>query len=218
MRDHSMTECHHAALEACLGQVVALETGARLDRLSDIVTHWTRRINLIAPSSVGIIWARHILDSAQLFNFLPPGTTRWADLGSGGGFPGLVIAIMAADLHPDLRVTLVESDARKAAFLGTAANTLGLDVTVHRARAENLAPLGADVVSARAVAPLPRLLDHVDRHMTDGGRAILPKGASHASELAAAQKSWHFRCETIASRTDPAAVILIIEGLSRERD
>ncbi len=194
---------------------VSRETAARLDAFCAALGRWAPRINLIARGTLPDLWQRHILDSAQLLPLAPPQARSWADLGSGAGFPGLIVAILAAEVAPRLEVTLVESDARKAAFLGEAARAAGVAVRVIAARAEAATPLGAEVVSARALAPLPQLLPLVHRHLAPGGTALLPKGATHRRELDDALERWRFSVQKHPSRTDPAAVVLAIGDLAR---
>ena len=152
--------------------------------------------------------------SAQLLP-LAPTFQHWSDLGSGAGFPGLVIAILTAERHPLPRVTLVESDQRKAAFLNEIRRELDLQVTVEARRAEDLAPLQADIVSARALADLPRLLTLAHRHLAPGGTCLFPKGANAAAEIARARDGWRFDLTLIPSITDHNAHILKIESLER---
>jgi 16S rRNA (guanine527-N7)-methyltransferase len=194
---------------------VSRETRGRLEVFADTLRKWQPRINLVSHGTLPDLWQRHIADSVQIFALRPHGASHWADLGTGGGFPGLVVAILAAEAAPDLRVSLVESDRRKAAFLAAAARAAGVRPEIHAERIEKLAPLGADVLSARALAPLPELLSHAQRHLAPGGRALFPKGASHEAELAAALASWRFRVQKHPSRTDPAGVILAVDGVSR---
>ncbi|MGR3484316.1 MAG: 16S rRNA (guanine(527)-N(7))-methyltransferase RsmG [Paracoccaceae bacterium] len=184
------------------------DSAERLDAFARLVRRWNPRINLVAPASLAALETRHIADSLQLIEGAPEGV--WADLGSGGGFPGIVVAI--ARPGP---VHLIESDARKAAFLRTAIRELGLDATVHAARAEALPPLGARVVSARALAPLPRLLPLVARHLAPGGTAILPKGRHAMEEIDTARADWNFRESTRPSITDPDARVVTIKDLQR---
>ena len=198
-----------------LDRDVSRETEERLAHLVALIEKWNPRINLIAKSTVPEIWTRHILDSAQLFDLAPVGAERWADLGSGGGFPGLVVAILAKAERPGLKATLVESDARKAAFLTTAVRELALNADVRAERIESLPPIQADVLSARALAPLATLLGHAERHLRPGGTALFAKGATHGAELAAALETWRFSYEKHPSKTDPRAVILSIEGIAR---
>lgn len=193
---------------------VSRETEAQLAAFTALVARWTPRINLISPASLPEIDTRHILDSAQLLAFAPPHWSHWADLGSGGGFPGLVIAILARETQPVARITLVESDQRKATFLRTAIRELSLAAEVHAARAETIAPLAADVLTARALAPLPALLPLALRHLAPGGRALFPKGRRAADEIAEARRTWRFDLTSHPSRTDPEARILQIEGIA----
>ena len=186
----------------------------RLAALEALVRRWTEKINLIAPSTLPDLWTRHIADSAQLWPLMPDGATTWADLGSGGGFPGLVIAALAADTGAP-RVTLIESDGRKCAFLRTAIRELALPATVLDQRVESAPTQSAPVVSARALAPLPALLPFVARHLAPGGTALLPKGREVSAEIEAARaQGWHFTAEEIPSRTDPSARILRVSDIS----
>ena len=194
---------------------VSRETQDRLDLLASLIRKWSPRINLVAPATLAQLEDRHIADSAQLFALMPPTARHWADLGSGAGLPGLVIAILAREQAPDLAVTLVESDQRKAAFLRTAASACDVAPRILAARIETLPPLQADVLSARALAPLPRLLAHAERHLAPQGVAIFPKGARHPQELEEALALWSFTVHKIPSRTDPRGTILVISGVAR---
>ncbi len=182
----------------------------RLEAYADLLRNWSRRINLVSPGDINRLWQRHILDSAQLADLLPPSARRLADLGSGAGLPGLVLALMTA-----LETHLVERDQRKAAFLREAARQLRVPVTVHAAHAAALPPMMADVVTARAVAPLPSLLPLVMRHLRSGGIALLPKGRSVDRELTEVEGSWKMRVERFPSRTDSSATILRLSELAR---
>jgi 16S rRNA (guanine527-N7)-methyltransferase len=195
-------------------QDVSRETLARFDRYAALLEKWNPAINLVSKSTLAEMWTRHLLDSAQIFDLCPPDAQSWADLGSGGGFPGLVVAILAAERAPDLRVTLVESDVRKATFLNTVAREVGVSVMIRPDRIESLSPLASDVLSARALAPLDQLLSFAARHLAPGGLALFPKGASYADELAKARANWAFSVEETQSKTDPNAVILGIKGLA----
>jgi 16S rRNA (guanine527-N7)-methyltransferase len=196
------------------GVPVSRETYDRMQAYADLLRKWNARINLVSPASIPDLWDRHIADSAQLFPLAPPART-WVDLGSGGGLPGLVCAILAQQHHPQTRFVLIESDKRKCAFLQSAAHALALPVQVLPQRAEQAPPQGADVVTARAMAPLVALLPHVARHVSPTGCAILPKGRNHAQELEAARAEWHFDCTAQPSVTDPDARCLIIRNLTR---
>ena len=189
---------------------VSRETRSRLDSYAELLRKWSPRINLVSPKTLEDIKARHFDDSLQLLRFLPSGTRRLVDLGSGAGFPGLPIAIAACDLFPKLEVHLVESDQRKAAFLRTVSRETKTPVKIHTGRAEVIAPLQGDTVSARALAPLAALLPMVQRHLKRDGFALLPKGRNYAQELADARRRWQFTCKILPSQTDPGAVILRI--------
>ena len=197
------------------GPTVSRETADRLETFARTLRTWNATISLVSRKDVADLWPRHIADSIQLFDLRRPSDRHWVDIGTGGGFPGLVVAILAQEMAPDLCVTLVESDRRKAAFLGAAARACGVTPRILTARAETLAPLGADVLSARALSPLPGLLAHADRHLAGGGRAIFPKGARCEAEIRSALASWRFTVHKIPSRTDPDGVVLVIEGVSR---
>jgi 16S rRNA (guanine527-N7)-methyltransferase len=195
------------------GLTVSRETLDALDLFRDRLLRWTRQINLIAPATTPQAWTRHIVDSAQLFPLAPRNADSWCDLGSGGGLPGIVVAIIAREYVPVRRHLLVESDRRKAAFLIQVSRELGLNCTVMPQRAENAAPACADVVSARALAPMAELLPMVARHLAPGGCALLPKGRAWATEVDAAHRMWEFALEEIDSVTDPDARILRLTEL-----
>lgn len=187
---------------------VSRETSERLESFAALLRKWNGAINLVSKSTLDDLWSRHILDSAQLATFFPVGKAIWADLGSGGGLPGLVLAIMAHDLKPELSFQLVEADQRKATFLRHVVRELALNVTVSSERIENLPPIGADVLSARALAPLSALCGHAVRHLCPGGIAIFPKGSNSADEIADARKLWSFDVEAFPSLTSDEAAIL----------
>lgn len=197
------------------GRVVSRETWEVLTRFAALVRRWNPAINLVSRASVPELWQRHIVDSAQLFGFCPAGARSWVDLGSGGGFPGLVIAILAGEGMPGLKVTLVESDARKATFLRQAAVALSVSADVRCARIEALEPMCADVISARALAPLSELIGHAHRHLGTEGLAIFPKGARFSEEVADARKMWSFDLELKGSLSDPDAAIVMIRKIRR---
>jgi 16S rRNA (guanine527-N7)-methyltransferase len=197
------------------GLNVSRETLEKLEGYCALLTKWNAKINLVAPSTIPDLWPRHIVDSAQIFRHAPKSARLWVDLGSGGGLPALVCAILAQEALPECRFTLVESDKRKAAFLLSAARELQLSLTVVSDRAETLAPQQADIVSARALAPLPQLLAWVARHLAENGVALLPKGKNYATELAAARAEWQFEDTVFESQTDPLARLLILKGISR---
>ena len=201
--------------ELFLGRDVSRETSERLDYFVELLKKWSKSINLVSRSTMEHVWHRHIADSAQIWPLAPESAYTWADLGSGGGLPGMVIAILAHEFRPALRVTLVESDLRKSAFLATASRELDLTATVLAKRIEEVPPLKADVVSARALAPLDRLLPLAARHLGENATGLFPKGVKHVDELEAALASWRFTHETYKSKTESEAVIYKIGGLSR---
>lgn len=202
-------EAFHAARN------VSRETLDRLRAYESLLRKWNPAINLVAKSTLEDMWSRHFLDSTQIYDLAPKNALRWADLGSGGGFPGLVVAILAVGDDRHLAVTLVESDQRKAAFLMAAARELGLKLVVRADRIESLPPLNADVLSARALAPLEQLIGHAERHLSPHGVALFPKGANHAAEMKQALEKWRFSYEASPSATDADAVIYQIMGVSR---
>lgn len=202
--------------EAFRGQVdVSRETVERLTELETLLRKWNAAINLVSPQTLAQVWTRHFLDSAQLFDLADRKPALWGDLGSGGGFPGLVIGVLAKERWPDMRLVLVESDKRKCAFLLAAIRALDLHASVRAERIEATAPLQAQVLSARALAALPQLLDFADRHLAEDGVALFPKGNRWRKEVALAQKSWSFTVETHPSKTEADAVILKIRGVQR---
>ncbi|NNE88549.1 MAG: 16S rRNA (guanine(527)-N(7))-methyltransferase RsmG [Silicimonas sp.] len=188
---------------------VSRETIERFDIYAALLKQWTKRINLVAPNTMPTLWRRHFLDSAQLERFMS--SSVWVDLGSGGGFPGAVLAI----LSPETPVALVESDQRKAAFLRTVARETGVGFRVYPERAEILEPLNAGRLSCRALASLNDLLGYAERHLAPDGRAIFMKGASAQAEIDQALEHWRFDCETYPSQTNPEAVILNIGDIKR---
>lgn len=195
------------------GVDVSRETEARLGQLVELVRKWTAHINLVSAKSLSEIWDRHVLDSLQLFKFLPGGTRHWADLGSGGGFPGLAICIVAKEHMPMMKVTLVESDLRKATFLRTVVRELDLSAVVKAVRIEAAEPLMADVLSARALGPLNQLLTFSERHLAEAGICLFPKGRQVKQEIDAARLNWHFELTSYPSTTDPEAQILRVENI-----
>ncbi|MBV1796022.1 16S rRNA (guanine(527)-N(7))-methyltransferase RsmG [Siccirubricoccus sp. G192] len=188
---------------------VSRETEAKLHDFLALLQRWNARINLVAEADMAVLWRRHMLDSLQLAPLLPRGDGTITDLGSGAGFPGLVLALATG------RPThLVESDRRKAAFLIEAASTLGLHrVSVHPLRIEAAALPPSAVLTARALAPLPDLLRYAHRLLAPDGIALFPKGRSVAQELTAAARGWNMRIERFPSRTDASSTILRISEI-----
>ncbi|MBD0864263.1 MAG: 16S rRNA (guanine(527)-N(7))-methyltransferase RsmG [Rhodobacteraceae bacterium] len=193
---------------------VSRETFKRLDQFTQLLKKWNSRINLVSRNTISNFWTRHIMDSLQVYRAGKPGQ-NWVDLGSGGGLPGLVVAIAALDDNPAMQTHLVESDQRKCAFLHTVIRELSLNAIVHTGRIEVIDPLNADVLSARALAPLPMLLKFSMRHLAQNGLAVFPKGESWQIEMNNVRNAWRFDCETIKSEIEPRAVVLKIRRVSR---
>ncbi|MBA4491010.1 16S rRNA (guanine(527)-N(7))-methyltransferase RsmG [Paracoccus sp. S1E-3] len=186
---------------------VSRETEALLLRYENLIHKWNPTINLVAAGTLAEVHQRHIEDSAQLFRFAQPKSGKWLDLGSGGGLPGIVIAILGRDLP--LPVVLVESDRRKSAFLSTVRRELNLpEVTIKAQRIEQLESGEFNFVSARALAPLRDLLPMISRQLASDGEAWLLKGRSWQQEVEAAKADWSFDIETYQSVTDPESVVL----------
>ena len=193
---------------------VSRETSERLTTFAGLLREWSPRINLVSRASLAQLWTRHILDSAQLLAHAPQDAAHWLDIGTGGGFPGMVCAILGAESHPSLRFTLVESDRRKCTFLRTVARETGVDLEIEAARIEALSPQAADVVSARAVAPLATLFRHAHPHLREDALLLFLKGARHEKEIDEARASWRFTVDARASITEPSARVLICRDLS----
>lgn len=215
---------------------VSRETIARLETYAALLNQWQKTINLVAPKSLADVWHRHFADSAQIYRLAPTGARTWLDLGSGAGFPGLVVAILAAEhgagdtSSPDLRsgppgrmgrrdlaVTLLESDSRKAAFLREVARQTGVTVDIVCARIESPAThdkVGrSDVVSARALAPLGRLLEWACPYFTNDSIGLFLKGREVEAEIAAAEESFAFRFRLEPSLTDPEGRVVVVRNL-----
>ena len=222
---------------------VSRETLERLNTYAGLLETWSRKINLVGRATLPELWRRHMLDSAQLMELLPPPPADRArelvDLGSGAGFPGLVLSILGAG-----RVHLVETNGKKAAFLLEAARVTGADAVVHCCRIEDLPPMAADVVTARALAPLTDLLAlaepllcagtsgretelpnssanekaNNDRNCSHENRPIglFPKGRGAERELTDSQETWKMTIEVIPSRSDPQGRIIRVSGLARK--
>lgn len=197
--------------ELLAGLDVSRETIEKLKSLEALLGKWNPAINLVSRNTIGAAWSRHILDSAQLFQIAP--FRVWADLGSGGGFPGLVVAVLAAELAPDAKVVLVEADQRKATFLREAARNLGVAAQVDAHRIEEVEPLAADVLSARALAPLTVLCGFAGRHLGPGGTAVFPKGQNWQAEVDEARKRWKFDLDVRPSLVEASSVVLVMKAI-----
>lgn len=191
---------------------VSRETLDRLRAFEALLIKWNPKINLVAPGEIPRLWERHILDSVQLFSHARPDFQTWTDMGSGGGFPGIVCAILATETNRDQGFTLIESDKRKSVFLGEAVRNLSLKATIRPIRIETYHGEKVDIVSARALASLDRLLELAHPMMDESTQLLFPKGKRVESELTAARRSWNMSVERIPSLTDPDGVILKLTG------
>jgi 16S rRNA (guanine527-N7)-methyltransferase len=192
---------------------VSRETEQRLDRFVAVLLQWQRTTNLIAPSTVREIWTRHIADSLQLLPLVPD-ARRYVDLGSGGGFPGLVIACALAGTA-DSSIELVESNQKKAAFLREAARATGTAAIVNAKRIEDFVPGAqrADVVTARALAPLDTLLRLAHPLLQQGATGLFLKGQDVASEIQDATRYWEIEADLVQSRTNPDGRIVVVRQI-----
>ena len=184
---------------------------------ADEVRRWTRAINLISETTSEGIWQRHVLDAVQLLKFAPSRVEKWCDMGSGAGFPGIVIATVNKERDPDCTHILIESDSRKAAFLTLQAKALELNCKVVCERLEGAAPAKANVVSARALAPLPKLLHYAHRHAAPAATFLFPKGKGADAEVEPSRRDFDFDIEVHQSETDPQGAILVISNLEPRR-
>ncbi len=192
-------------------------TRRRLDLYATLLVRWQATINLVSPATLPELWTRHIGDCLQVAAALPQ-ARLWADLGSGGGFPGLVTAIVLAD-EPGARVHLVESDKRKAAFLREVGRETGAPVVIHAARIESVVPAltePIEAVSARALAPLPQLLMLAAPLLAAGATGVFPRGETVEAELTASEGARRFRFESVPSRTRSGASLLIVRAAAPE--
>jgi len=189
---------------------VSRETLEQLELFSTLLFRWSERINLVSQADLPVLWTRHILDSLQLVPLAEPLPSHAIDLGSGAGFPGLILALATG-----ISFDLVEADKRKAAFLREAARITQASVQVHAVRAESVLLPPAPLITARALAPLPRLLSLAYRLLAPGGNCLFLKGANAESELTLAESEWHMRVERIPSRTDRTATIYRMSEITR---
>src|SRR5262249_53198697 len=187
---------------------VSRETLERLRAYIDLLTSWNRRINLVGSATLADVWRRHILDCGQLIKHVDRSQRILVDLGSGAGLPGLILGILGLP-----KVHLIEADQRKAAFLREAARVTETPIIIHVGRIESIAPFPADVITARALAPLPELLAWSQQFLATGTVCLFLKGQGLQDELTATQRKWIMQTQSLASLTDPTGHILRVEGL-----
>jgi 16S rRNA (guanine527-N7)-methyltransferase len=197
---------------------VSRETVARLDAFVALLVEWQSRFNLIAASTASLVWTRHIADSLQLVG-LAPKARKWADLGSGAGFPGIPIACVLAG-QADAEVHLIESNNKKAAFLREVIHATGAPALVHAERVAEFSKrcrVGVEVVTARALAPLPKLLSIAYPLLKTGALGLFPKGQDVEAELTEAAKCWSIQASLVPSRTDPKSRVVVIRAAKPKR-
>lgn len=197
---------------------VSRETYQNLETMVSLLCQWQEKFNLVSRNSLADVWTRHIADSAGLFKYLPPEVDSVYDFGSGAGFPGLVLAIMAKDVYPAMHFTLIESITKKTLYLKAVKEALDLNnVTVINARVEELSLSPAGVITARAVASLDKLLNSVFKLSSRQTRLILPKGKSYKMELDEALKKWNFKLSVRKNDESTDGVVLLLENLRRKK-
>lgn len=192
---------------------VSRETLARLKAFVDLLGDWNSRHNLVSAKSLADVWRRHILDSAQLMDFIPDAAASLVDLGSGAGFPGLVLAILLAGAGRQVRIVLYEATRKKCEFLRAAATCTAVDVEVRNQRVEDAPRERFDVITARALAPLDKLLAYAHPFQGSDTLILVLKGQSVEEELTQAAKSWRMNLIRHESRSDPSGVVLAIREL-----
>ena len=200
---------------AYLSTFVSRETLDRLQIYVDMLVKWQKAINLVAPATLPDAWSRHIVDSAQIFPLAAKSSGKWLDMGSGGGFPGLVCAIIAAEKSPDISFHFIESDLRKCAFLRDVARQVGISINVMSRRIEDAPPQNADIISARALSDLSKLCTLSYRHLATDGQCLFLKGQSAPQEIDTAKESWQMSIKTHPSVTSDDGQIIEIKELRR---
>lgn len=206
-------DVHDAASFAAVAKATPAQV-ADLERYRELLVDWNQRMNLVGPATLDIFWSRHAWDSAQILPLEPEART-WADLGTGAGLPGVVLAVLGKG-RPEFHVHLVDSLAKRCRFLTEVVNELALPATVHNSRAEDLA-LPVDIVTARACAPLSRLFGYAQPYLKRGATALFLKGQDVATELEEATGSWNFEADVLPSLSDPRGRIVRVRRLGRGR-
>lgn len=193
---------------------VSRETLERLKAYEVSLHEWQKKFNLVSNASLEDAWNRHFLDSMQLFNFIPKTAKTLCDFGSGAGFPGMVLAIMAKEKTPYLKVSLIESIKKKTLYLNEVNKITEANAVIINDRIENIPPQSFDVITSRAMASLKDLLNYTKKFFGKNTVCIFPKGKSYAEEIAEAEKFWKFDCKIVPSEMSSEGVILIITNLS----
>lgn len=196
---------------------VSRETMDLLKSYQNSLQEWQQRFNLVSDASLADSWNRHFLDSMQLFKFIPNDAKLMYDFGSGAGFPGMVLAVMAKEKTPYLKIKLVESIAKKTLYLNHVRQLTGANVEIINDRIENLPAETADIITSRAMTALDKLLGYAYKFCGSNTRCIFPKGKKHQEEISEARKHWRFDCEIVPSDLSDEGVILIITNLSKNK-
>ncbi len=194
---------------------VSRETIERLELYLSLLEAWNPSAGMIAKSTFADIWFRHVLDSAQLLRHFPNEARTGVDLGSGGGFPGMVLAVMSAERRPELQFALIEANQRRCQFLRHVSICTGVSVEVVSGRVESCVPQEADVVTSRGLASLIKLVGLAERHLKTGGTCVFPKGASHEVEIEEAEHVWEFTIENEPSVTREESAVLVLSDIGR---
>lgn len=197
---------------------VSRETLGQLVDFTQIICEWNEKMNLVSKNSIKDIWQRHILDSLQIIDHLPYSFKNLVDIGSGSGFPAIVLAITLKEKMPDAKLMLVESITKKTVYLNDVAHRLNLqNVQVINSRVENAVFKDVDVITARAVASLDVLLGYQNKIGNSKTIGVYPKGRTYNEELAEAKKNWGFDCKQVKDKYDESSAILIISNLRRKK-
>lgn len=197
---------------------VSRETISKLEQYAELLKDWNQKMNLVSRNSMEVLWERHILDSMQLINYVSPTIKTLVDIGSGAGFPGLILAILMQEKIPDAKITLIESITKKTVYLKDMCERLKLsNVTVKNERVENLKIAAPEVITARAVAALDILCGYVSKINGNKTESLFLKGQSYKEEIAAAQKNWKFDLEIFPNRYSADGVVLKLSRLRKNK-
>ena len=210
-----MPDVRRSSLPNWMHDHVSRETWQELDTYAALLAKWNKSIRLVSETDIDRLWIRHIADSAQLFLHFPNESKSFIDFGSGGGLPGIVSGILAKEHQPTMKGYLIESDRRKSVFLNECLRQLNLNVDVIADRIEKIKPFQADVLTARALAPLPKLLEYAHAFCHSDTVLLFPKGQSADNELMQARQTWSITVKEVTSRTQATGRILKITKLHR---